>query len=44
MIENDYVIIEYKKKKKKERNERHFIRRRAKFRQFWQATRFRKSS
>lgn len=34
MIENDYVIIEYKKKKKKERSERHFIRRRAKFLQF----------
>lgn len=33
MIENDYVIIEYKKKKK-ERSERHFIRRRAKFLQF----------
>lgn len=32
MIENDYVIIEYKKKK--ERSERHFIRRRAKFLQF----------
>ena len=36
MIENDHVFIGYKKKKKrkKERSERHFIKHRAKFRQF----------